>query len=177
MSTDSPAHPEGPGPTARPAPRVPIDSRSAFQQAVREALAEAARVGCRELVLVDPDFSAWPLGEAAVIESLAQWAYAHRRLTLLAARYDEVIRHQPRFVRWRVQYAHVVEAWTPQEDDAADLPSLLHAPGLLAVRLFDAQRFRGAVDRSAAEDAQCRERVDAFLQRACESFPASTVGL
>lgn len=161
----------------RPADRLPIDSRGAFQQAVRDALAEAARVGCRELVLVDPDFTAWPLGEAGVVESLTQWAYAHRRLTLLAAHFDEVARHQPRFVRWRVQFAHVVDARAAHEDDASNLPTLLHAPGLLALRLFDAQRFRGAVDRSAAEDAQSRERVDAFLQRACESFPASTLGL
>jgi hypothetical protein len=156
---------------------VAIDSRSGFHAAVREALAEAARVGCKELVLVDRDFTDWPLGESGVVESLTQWAYAHRHLTLIAAHFDEVPRRHPRFVRWRVQFAHVVEARAAHEDDARDLPTLLFAPGLFALRLFDPVRYRGAMDRSAAEDARCRDQIDVFTQRSHESFPASTLGL
>ena len=45
--------------------------RKAFQQLVRDALACAAREGWREIILSDPNFEDWPLGERAVAESLA----------------------------------------------------------------------------------------------------------
>ncbi len=78
-----------------------IASRSEFHIALREAFAEAASTGCRELLLCDSNFTDWPLGERAVVEQLAQWAASHRRLTLLAEDFAELARRHPRWVEWR----------------------------------------------------------------------------
>jgi hypothetical protein len=66
-----------------------ITSRSEFLQALREGFALAAAQGCRELLLSDPDFADWPLGELEVLDHLTRWAFAHRKLTLLGGHFDE----------------------------------------------------------------------------------------
>ncbi len=154
-----------------------IAGREAFQAAVREALAEAAAAGWREIWLCDADFVRWPLGERGVIDSLTRWAGAHRRLTLLALDYDEVSRRHARFAQWRRQWVHVVHCRALQELQSNDVPVLLHAPGGLTLRLFDPLRFLGTVSRDAADGVSAREEIDAISQRSTEAFPATTVGL
>ena len=85
-----------------------ITSRGEFHAALKSALAEAATVGCRELWLCDTDFADWPLGELAVVESFAQWAGSHRRLTLIAESFDEVARRHARWNEWRRHWSHIV---------------------------------------------------------------------
>ena len=58
--------------------RAPIDSRGNFHDAVRGAFAEAALVGCREILLIDDDFADWPISEREVIDDLTHWVQAHR---------------------------------------------------------------------------------------------------
>ena len=154
-----------------------ITSRSEFHSAVRDAFAEAARVGCRELLLCDSSFADWPLGERAVVEHLAQWASSHRRLTLLAEDFSELSRRHPRWVEWRQTWAHVVHCRTNTELETGQMPTILLAPGLLSVRLSDAIHHRGQRSHEAAEGQRCRELFDAVLQRSEEGFPASTTGL
>lgn len=154
-----------------------IASRSEFQAAVRAALAEAARKGWREIWLCDADFAQWPLNEAALIESLTQWAGAQRRLHLLALDYDDVLRRHPRFVRWRAQWSHVVHARALRDLQSVDVPVLLHAPDGLSLRLFDSLRCQGRVSRLASDIVQDRELIDAISQRSEEAFPPSTLGL
>ena len=153
---------------------VRIASRSDFHAAVRSALSEAASTGWRELFLCDPNFADWPLNEAAVIESLTQWAGAQRSLTLLALDYDEVMRRHPRFVRWRIQWSHLVRACALQ---GVDVPVLLHASGGLTLRLLDPVRYQGRVSRVASDITQTRELIDVISQRSVEAFPATVVGL
>ena len=154
-----------------------ITSRSEFHRALRDAFAEAASVGCRELLMCDPHFADWPLGERAVVEHLAQWASSHRRLTLLAQDFAELSRRHPRWVEWRQIWSHVVHCRTNTELESGQMPTLLLAPGLLSVRLSDALHFRGQRSHEAAEGLRCRELFDAVLQRSEEAFPASTTGL
>ena len=154
-----------------------IASRSEFHRAVRDAFAEAASVGCRELFLCDPNFADWPLGERAVIEYLAAWVSSHRRLTLLAEDFSELSRRHPRWVEWRQTWAHAVHCRTNTELEAGQMPTILLAPGLLSVRLSDAIHHRGQRSHEAAEGLRCRELFDAVLQRSEEAFPASTTGL
>ena len=59
-----------------------INSRAEFQAALREALAEAATAGSRELWLSDLDYADWPLGEREVVASFERWAASSRRITL-----------------------------------------------------------------------------------------------
>jgi hypothetical protein len=153
-----------------------FESRGAFQQALRDGFAEVAAHGGRELWLCDRDFADWPLGERAVVESLAQWAYAHRKLVVLAARFDEVVRRHARWLEWRVHWSHIVECRTVHEDEAPQMPSLLFAPSCIGVRRLD-ELYRGRVYREGADLARCQEWVDAIAQRSTEAFPVTTLGL
>lgn len=154
-----------------------ITSRSEFHAALRSALAEAAAQGCREIWLCDNDFSDWPIGERAVVESFAQWAGSHRRLTLLARSFDEVTRRHPRWVEWRRQWSHIVQCRSNNELEAGQMPSLLLATGLSSLHLVDPVNYRGRLSHDAADAVRCRELIDAVLQRSEEAFPATTTGL
>ena len=148
-----------------------------FFLTVPDELAEAARIGCRELWFVDENFADWPLGERDVVELLTQWAQGHRTLTLLARHYDEVVRRHARWTQWRVQWSHVVECRSFEEAAEGEIPTVLLALDRVGVRLFDPLRYRGSCSREAAELVRQREVVDAVLQRSMAAFPASTLGL
>ena len=154
-----------------------IDGRKAFEDAVRDAFAAAATEGWRELVLCDPNFANWPLGECAVVDSLTRWIGGNRRLTLIALHYDEVARRHPRWVRWRALWAHAVDCRAATEIATDDMPTLLLAPGALTLQLDDPLRFLGRVSREAADAVLARERVDAILQQSVEALPVTTLGL
>lgn len=153
-----------------------IATRADFHAALREAFAGIARTGCREVWLCDGDFADWPLNEREVVEHLTQWAHAHRKLTVIARHFDEVGRRHPRWVAWRRQWSHVVECLAC-EDAETPVPTALLAGGLLVVRLADPLRHRGLVSHDASELQQQRELIDAVLQRAVPSFPATVTGL
>ena len=159
-----------------PAPCV-LTSRSEFHDALREAFAQAADQGCREIFISDTDFADWPLGERAVIESLTRWAYAHRKLTVLAQSFDEFQRRHPRWVQWRRQWAHVVECRTPGDADAGRVPGMFLAPGLVTLRVLDPEHYRVSVSFDEADAILAREQLDALLQRSEEAFPVTTLGL
>ena len=154
-----------------------ITSRTEFHDALRQALADIAAVGCREVFMSDADFTDWPLSDAGVIASLTQWARGHRRLTLLAQQFDELARRHGRWVEWRRQWSHLVECRVNTELEAARVPTLLLAPGLVVVRLVELARYRGSVSSEAVDLVQSRELLDAVLQRSEESFPVTTLGL
>ncbi len=154
-----------------------ITSRGEFHAALRSALAEAAAVGCRELWLCDNDFADWPLGERAVVESLAQWAGSHRRLTLIAHNFDEVARRHARWNEWRRQWSHIVHCRSNAELEAGQMPSVLLASELLSVSLVDTVHYRGRFSHDAADGVRCRELIDAVLQRSEEAYPVTTTGL
>ena len=154
-----------------------IEGRKAFEDALRAAFAEAAGAGWRELILCDPDFEHWPLGERAVVESLTQWIGGNRHLTLIATHFDEVARRHSRWVRWRHQWAHLVSCRAVVEMSADDVPVLLLATGALTVQLDDRVRFLGRVSRDPAVALLAREKVDVILQRSTEALPVTTLGL
>lgn len=164
-------------PSAPPRETRHFDSRAEFQAALRDALEQAAVAGCKEMIWCDPDFSDWPIGERDCIERLSRWAMSHRRLVVLAARFDAIERQHPRFVTWRRAWSHVVHCRQVDEADVAAMPSLLLAPGLFALKLHDPLRFRGRIGWSRPEEVRDRDEVDAFLQRSHESFPVTRLGL
>jgi hypothetical protein len=154
-----------------------IESRSAFQAALRGAVRAAAEQGCREIWCVDRDFADWPLGEREVVEWLTLWAAAHRRLVLLAAHFDEVPRRHARWMQWRRHWAHVVTCKQVHEDDVPHMPCLLLAAGVVAVRLHSIAHHRGGICREPAEWLRLQEVVNHLDQRGDDSFPATTLGL
>ena len=156
---------------------VPIASRAEFLDAIRASFALAAHEGAREIACVDADFADWPLNERAVIDSLAGWVDSRRSLLLFGHSFDELARRQPRFVEWRRQWSHAVHCRHDPDLEAAQLPTILLAPGITCVRLVDRVHHRGTVSNRAIDMADCREAVDALLQRSVEAFPVTTLGL
>jgi len=154
-----------------------ITTPAEFTEALREAFAEVAAVGCRELWLCDDDFAAWPLDEPAVIAHLTQWAMAHRRLTLIARTFDEFPRRHARWVEWRRVWSHVVSCRAVEDVQPGEVPSLLVAPGVVMVRLADSQLARGVISRHATDLVIGRETADVFFQRSHDSFPPTLLGL
>lgn len=159
-------------------PAPVIDTRDSFAAALRWGFEHALSEGARHLVLVDPSFEHWPLDDVRVLQTLTQWARLPlRQLTLLAARYDEVPRRQPRFTAWRKDWAHVVQALQAPAEFAADLPTLLLDDRLLSVHLIDVVNWRGRAALDARVRLLWQEKVDVVLQRSEPAFAATTLGL
>jgi hypothetical protein len=156
---------------------VPITSRAEFRDAIRSSFALAAQVGAREIAIVDPNFADWPLDDRSVIDSLDGWIDSSRNLTMFADSFDEIARRHSRFVAWRRQWAHAVRCRSDPELEAEQVPTLLLAPGVTCVRLLDRVRHRGTASNRAIDMTECRETLDALLQRSVEAFPVTPLGL
>ncbi len=156
---------------------VQIASRADFLNAVRDAFGRAEQAQAREIVMVDPTFVDWPLNEPGVIESLGRWIDSQRSLTVFAHSFEEMARQQLRFVAWRRQWAHVVHCRSDPDVEAEQVPALLLVPGVTSIRLLDRLRFRGTLSDRAVDLNECRETIDALLQRSVEAFPVTTLGL
>ena len=156
---------------------VPIGSRAEFLDAVRTAFTQAEEHGARKIVVVDPNFADWPLNERTVIDSLSRWIDSSRLLVVIAHSFDELARRQLRFVEWRRQWAHVVQCRNDPELEAEQIPTLLLVSGHSCVRVLDRLHYRGTVSNRPVDLTECRETVDALLQRSVEAFPVTTLGL
>lgn len=150
--------------------------RQAFVGLVRQAIECAAREGWPSLLLSDADFSDWPLGERAVVEAFNAWAGRGRQLRLLAQDYRPVRQQHPRFVQWRVTWAHLVEAQVWPGAAAGELPSAIWSPGWTLERL-DPLRCVGVTSFDGVRRVDLRERLDAAWQRGGPGFAATVLGL
>jgi hypothetical protein len=166
-----------------PAPGAPgvlpsgrFAGRLGFQQLVRDALACAAREGWREIILTDATFEDWPLGERAVVQSLQDWSASGRRCTLLAQRWDEVLRMHARFVTWRRTWSHIIEARACRSADPLELPSAIWSPGWVMQRL-DIDHCTGVGGSEPERRVAMQENLREWLARSSPSFPAHTLGL
>lgn len=168
--------PTPPHPVTDVLPEGRLQGRECFADLVRQALACAAREHWNPLVLSDPDFADWPLGERGVIESLNAWAGQGRRLQLLARDYARVRQQQPRLVQWRTAWSHVVEAHACRLTSGVELPSAIWSPCWTLERL-DIGHSVMIASRDAARRAALQERLQACWQRGYPSFPATTLGL
>lgn len=164
------------GRTGAALPSGRFEGRNDFQQLVRDALACAAREGWRQLILSDANFEDWPLGERAVAESLQAWSASGRQCTLLARRWDDVVRRHARFVTWRKTWAHIIEARACPSAGPLDLPSAIWSPGWVMQRL-DPDRCNGYSGNEPERRLLLRENLNEWLQKSSPSFPAHTLGL
>lgn len=159
-----------------PLPTGRLSGRAAFGQLVRDALACAAREGWKEIILSDATFEDWPLHERVVVESLQAWSKSGRRLTMLATRYDEVQRRQPRFVAWRKTWGHIIDCRQCRGVDPLDFPSAIWSPGWVMQRI----EFRHSVvvcSHEASQRVMLQELLREWLHKSTVGFPASTLGL
>ena len=159
-----------------PLPSRRFEGRTDFRQLVRDALAHAAREGWREIILSDPSFDDWPLGERAVAESLQAWSNSGRHITLLARRYDDVVRMHARFVQWRGRWSHIITAMGCPSAGPLEVPSAVWSPGWVMERL-DIDRCNGYCGSEPERRLLLRERLAEWLAKSSPSFPSSTLGL
>ena len=161
---------------AAPLPSGAFAGVEQFRQLVRDALAAAAREGWREIILCDPGFDDWPLGERAVAESLSAWSKSGRKCILLARRWDEVIRRHARFVTWRRTWSHIIDARACPSADPLELPSAIWTPTWVLERR-NVERSTGYSGSEPARRLELRESLNEWLNKSTPSFPAGTVGL
>ncbi len=168
--------PSDEGRTGAALPQGRFEGRKDFQQLVRDALACAAREGWREIILCDASFEDWPLGERAVAESLQSWSASGRRCTLLARKWDDVVRRHARFVTWRRTWSHIIDARACPSADPLDLPSAIWSPGWAMQRL-DIDRCNGYCGNEPERRVLLKQSLNEWLQRSSASFAAHTSGL
>ncbi len=159
-----------------PLPSGRFEGRNAFQQLLRDALATAAQEGWREMVWADASFADWPLGERSVDASLRAWSQTGRKLTLLAKDYSVVQARHHRFVQWRRDWSHIVEARACPSADALELPSALYSPHWVLQRL-DPVHCNGVTEAQPQRRVALREQLAEWLGKSSFSFPAVTLGL
>jgi hypothetical protein len=153
-----------------------FSGRQAFEQLVRDALACAGREGWKEIILSDASFLDWPLRERTVMESLQAWSASGRHMTLLATRYDEVIRHHARFVSWRQSWGHIIDCRVCREADPIDFPSAIWSQSWFMQRL-DSERSVGVCGGERGRSIELREVLDEKIRNSTVGFAASTLGL
>jgi hypothetical protein len=154
-----------------------IGTRAEFAAALLWALQAAQARQSRRICLVDPDFADWPLGQTQVLAALQAWLrLPQRRLVLLAAHFTEMPRCHPRFVAWRRDRAHAIDAWSPPAELAA-LPRLLVDDGPVSLQLLDGPQWRGRASLDAREARRWRDEIDVVLQQCEPAFPVQTLGL
>ena len=150
--------------------------REAFQQTVRAVLSQAAAEGWSEIILSDADFEDWPLGEAAVAQSLNTWAKSGRRLILLANTFTAIQNRHFRFVRWRQTWDHIIDCRRCKAGESTALPSAIWTPAWLMHRL-EGDRIQGVLSNEPSRRFQLRETLTECMKRSAPGFPASTLGL
>lgn len=158
-----------------------LDGWGAWSDAVRAALAEAAARPA-SLMMFDEDYAHWPLGERACVEALAQWALGGRALhcTMLASDWQHVPKQHPRWLRWRVSWAHKLSCKVLPEDEQSALQSarpMLVIEGRLGIQLLDAEHGTGLWSRVPSTLREWWQAGDAISQRSIDAMPATTLGL
>ena len=150
--------------------------RSDFQQLIRCAIAQAAHEGWREMVWFDLNFADWPLGERSVEASLQEWSMTGRKLTIVAKRFDTVISTHHRFVAWRKQWSHIIEARAVSSASDEEFPSLILSPDWAMQRLQPAL-CKGVAGFEAKRRVDLRELSQEWLAISAPAFPSTTLGL
>jgi hypothetical protein len=149
-----------------------------FKQWIRVGLFWAVHAGVQRIILSDPDYADWPLGERALTVALHEWALKDpkRRVTVLAASYNEIVRRHGLFVKWRVQWDHQIECLIWNVGKPEELPSLLWTPQW-ALRRDDLRSCRGQAGRDPNWLVITYEQIQEKIDRSTIGFPATIIGL
>jgi hypothetical protein len=157
-------------------PEGAFDGRHAFLANVQATFAAAASQGWREIVLCDPDFSDWPLGERTIVDALQAWSASGRGFMMLAQRFDVFEREHARFVHWRRMWSHIIDCRACHGPGLPQVPSGIWTPSWFMNRI-DVERGRGVCGRSPEGRRALRERIDECVRHSRPAFPATTLGL
>jgi hypothetical protein len=162
--------------SASPLPTGRFESRQMFTDLVRQALDCAAQDGWPLVILSDPDFAEWPLGEREVVEALQRWAVRGRQLKFLARDFSAMRQLHPRLVRWRVTWSHLIEAHACPGAAGSELPSAIWSACWTMERL-DPMRGTVVASADAKRRTALKERLDSTWHKGTPSFAATTLGL
>lgn len=153
--------------------------RDTFRQCVRDVLALAASQQWPEIILSDPDFADWPLGEQVVAQNLNEWSKTGRSLTLLASQYELVQARHARFVDWRKRWSHIVNCRRLSSRNGtgiAAVPSVVWTPDWVVQRTA-IEKCIGVCTQSLWRRTEIRETLDNSLKQSSPGFAASVLGL
>lgn len=148
---------------------------------VMEALLlQAFQSDTRRIVLLDPDFTRWPLSSPALLGALQTWAgRGARKLEMAAPEWRLCERAHPRLLAWRKGFDHLlsIRQFDPQ-DAGADWPiALLAIQGGAALRLLEWHDGLAHWSHEGVERQALLEIFDAIAQRSSPGWPLTTVGL
>lgn len=146
-------------------------------RAWRAALAAMLMDPGPELALYSPAYADWPFDDAAVMAALHAWALPRRqpRVRMLARSFDEAQVRYPRLVRWRTEFAHVIECRVLDEHDSEPREGLLLRDRGIVARDGDAWRRASRCEGAALHAAA--ELFDAAWNGATPGFPTFALGL
>jgi len=167
-------------PLASPLASLPaLDGPEDFAGAVRWAVQAALADGARRITACDLAFGEnWPWDDPGLLDALVPWLrLPQRRLVLLAGHYDDMARLHPRFVVWRRDWAHAIDAWVAPEELVASLPTAVVDDRRVSVARLDALTGRGRASLAVRTRLLWHERIDAVLQRSSPGFAVTTLGL
>jgi hypothetical protein len=153
-----------------------FQGRTEFEQLVRDAFMRAADEAWPEIIISDASFEDWPLRERVVVDALQSWSKTGRHFTMLAKRYDGVLRNQPRFVSWRKTWSHIIECRQCTSADPLDFPSAIWSRGWVMQRL-DLARSTGVSGPEPERRVALRELLNERLRSSSAGFAATTLGL
>jgi hypothetical protein len=153
-----------------------FSGHEAFAGLVRHAFERAAADGWPEIILSDPSFEGWPLGETSTVHALQAWAKPGRRLVLLAGRFDLIIRQQPRFVAWRKAWSHLVDGRLCPASALHDLPSAIWSRHWFLLRT-DSEAGTGQYGAERVRLRGLHEALQHKLNVSVTGFAATTLGL
>ena len=153
-----------------------FSGRLEFTALIRQGFAVAAAQGWREIIVCDPDFSDWPLGERALAETLNDWARGGRKFTMLANHYAELPRKHARFVNWRKTWGHLIECRANSASPSSTLPSAFWSADWVAERI-DIPRCVGVAGSEVSRRVALKERLNELLLHSSPAFAATTLGL
>jgi hypothetical protein len=153
-----------------------FSGRKDFQQLIRSAIAQAAAEGWREMIWMDVSFADWPLGERSVEADLQAWSETGRKLTIVAKRFDTLIATHHRFVAWRKQWSHIIEARAVSSASDEEFPNLILSDSWAMHRLQPVL-CKGVAGYEAKRRVDLRELTNEWLAISSPSFPSTTLGL
>ena len=176
MEEPSNPPPASPAPTALPLPEGRLTGRVAFIDAVRQVASASASQGWSRILLSDPDFADWPLGERSVIEALNAWARRGRQLRLLARDFSALRTLHPRFTAWRTTWSHLIEAHAVPQASPHELPGVIWTADWTLERL-DPVRCSLVASRAPERRVALHERLDEWWMKGRPAFAPTTLGL
>lgn len=165
---------DGRGPERTPtASGSPFEGAQGFREAVLRVI-QAARVS---LLLVDRDFSEWPLESAAGESALREALHRGVRLRLLLRDPQWLDRRGARFARLRRRFSHAIECRAlPETMELSD--SFAAADRTHIVRRVPPDAMRGAALRDMpAEVSSATDRAEAAWDESELVLPPTTLGL